>query len=83
MLESMTPEQRELYEPPARAAAEAARKVESRGIPPDRVAKAVEHALTAARPKTRYVVGVDARVQAAARKLLPDRLLDRLVASQM
>jgi NAD(P)-dependent dehydrogenase (short-subunit alcohol dehydrogenase family) len=83
MLESMTAEQRELYEPPARAAAKAARKAEDRGISPERVAKAVEQALTAGRPKTRYVVGVDARVQAAARKLLPDRLLDRLVASQM
>jgi NAD(P)-dependent dehydrogenase (short-subunit alcohol dehydrogenase family) len=83
MLESMTAEQRELYEPPALAAVEAARKTEARGIAPDRVAKAVEHALTASRPKTRYLVGVDARVQAVARKLLPDRLLDRLVASQM
>ena len=83
MLESMTDDQRKLYEPPARAAAEGARKAEARGIPADRVAKAVEHALTSARPKTRYLVGVDARIQAGLHKLLPDRLLDRLVETQM
>ena len=82
-LESMTAEQRELYEPPVKAAAEGARKAEERGIEPDRVAKAVEHALTASHPKTRYLVGTDARIQAALHRLLPDRLLDRLVASQM
>jgi NAD(P)-dependent dehydrogenase (short-subunit alcohol dehydrogenase family) len=83
LLETMSPQQRELYEGPARAAAEGARKAEARGIPPDRVAKAVEHALTSSRPKTRYLVGVDARVQATVRKWLPDRVVDRLVASQL
>jgi NAD(P)-dependent dehydrogenase (short-subunit alcohol dehydrogenase family) len=83
VLESMSPEQRELYEGPSRAAAEGARKAEVRGIPPDKVAKAVEHALTSTRPKTRYLVGVDARIQAVVRKWLPDRLVDRLVASQL
>jgi NAD(P)-dependent dehydrogenase (short-subunit alcohol dehydrogenase family) len=83
VLGTMAPEQRDLYEEPARAAAEAARQSEARGIPPDRVAKAVEHALTSSRPKTRYLVGVDARIQAIAHRWLPDRLLDRLVASQL
>jgi NAD(P)-dependent dehydrogenase (short-subunit alcohol dehydrogenase family) len=83
VLETMNPGQRELYEGSARAAAAAAGKAGERGLAPDRVAKAVEHALTASRPKTRYLVGVDARVQAAVRKLLPDRVIDRLVASQM
>lgn len=83
VLSSMSPEQLQVYEGPARAAAEGARKAEERGIPPDRVAKAVEHALTSSRPKTRYLVGVDARIQATVRKWLPDRLIDRVVASQM
>jgi NAD(P)-dependent dehydrogenase (short-subunit alcohol dehydrogenase family) len=83
VLGEMSPQHRELYEGPAQAAAEAARKAEARGIPPDRVAKAVEHALTASRPKTRYLVGVDARIQATLRKWLPDRVFDRLIASQM
>jgi NAD(P)-dependent dehydrogenase (short-subunit alcohol dehydrogenase family) len=55
----------------------------ARAIPPIRVARAVEHALTARRPKTRYVVGRDARGQALAKWLLSDRMLDRLMRWQM
>lgn len=54
-----------------------------RGIPPDEVAKAVEHALTARKPKTRYLVGNDARLQAALRVVIPDRILDGLVERQL
>jgi hypothetical protein len=43
------------------------------------VVKAVVHALTAARPKTRYLVGRDAKVRALMVRLLPDRLADRLL----
>jgi len=50
-----------------------------RGISPDEVAKRVEHALTARRPKTRYLVGTDARAQALLRSL-PDRARDALIA---
>jgi NAD(P)-dependent dehydrogenase (short-subunit alcohol dehydrogenase family) len=58
-------------------------QLEGRGIPPDRVAKAIEHALTARRPKTRYLVGIDAQMQAAAASVLPDRLVDRLITMQL
>lgn len=51
-----------------------------RGAPPEKVAKVVVHALTARRPRTRYLVGADARAMATLTRLLPDRLLDRLVA---
>lgn len=43
-----------------------------KAIEPDRVADAVMHALTAKRPKARYLVGTDAKVQAAIARL-PDR----------
>lgn len=59
---------------------EAARKTAERGIPPQRVAEVVGHALTADRPRTRYLVGADAKVQAGLKALVPDRLRDRLVA---
>jgi hypothetical protein len=48
------------------------------GIAPARVARVVEHALTSSRPRTRYLVGRDARMQAVARRL-PDRARDRLI----
>ncbi len=47
-------------------------EAEEKAIEPDRVAEAVEHALTAKRPKARYLVGTDARIQAAVSRL-PDR----------
>ncbi len=50
-----------------------------RAIAPDRVARVIERALTARRPKTRYLVGRDAKLGARAAALLPDRLLDRLL----
>jgi NAD(P)-dependent dehydrogenase (short-subunit alcohol dehydrogenase family) len=54
--------------------------VASRGIPPDKAARAIEHALSARRPRTRYLVGVDAKVQARVKYLIPTRLFDRIVA---
>jgi NAD(P)-dependent dehydrogenase (short-subunit alcohol dehydrogenase family) len=50
-----------------------------RAISPDVVAKTVEQALTASRPKTRYLVGADAKLRALMVKLLSDRLSDRLL----
>jgi len=50
------------------------------GLPPDAVAKQVEHALTARRPRTRYLVGRDARSRAPLARLLPDRVLDAAIA---
>jgi NAD(P)-dependent dehydrogenase (short-subunit alcohol dehydrogenase family) len=58
---------------------EVARKTGARGIPPEKVAVKIEHALSARRPRTRYLVGADARGQAFAAWLLPDRLLDWLI----
>ena len=52
------------------------------GLPPAVVADAVVHALTASRPKTRYLVGGDAKRRALFQKL-PDRLRDRLIARKL
>jgi NAD(P)-dependent dehydrogenase (short-subunit alcohol dehydrogenase family) len=62
---------------------EAAHKFEAAGIPPDRVARSVEHALTSGRPRTRYVVGFDATMQRLLAAVVPDRTLDALVAMQL
>lgn len=50
-----------------------------RGISPLAVARTVHHALTARNPKTRYLVGWDARLRALANTLLPDTVIDWLV----
>jgi len=54
-----------------------------RGIPPEKVARVIEHALSAARPRTRYLVGIDAKVQARIKPLIPARVFDRIVARMM
>jgi NAD(P)-dependent dehydrogenase (short-subunit alcohol dehydrogenase family) len=52
-------------------------KRSAEGAPADAVAKVVERALTAERPKPRYLVGRDARIRAGVERL-PDRLRDRV-----
>jgi NAD(P)-dependent dehydrogenase (short-subunit alcohol dehydrogenase family) len=46
--------------------------------PAGNVAVAIEHALTAEKPKTRYLVGRDAKLRSSVEKL-PDRLRDRIL----
>ena len=50
--------------------------------PADQVARAVSEALTARRPKTRYLAGKDAKAVAVMARMLPDRLKDRAVARE-
>jgi NAD(P)-dependent dehydrogenase (short-subunit alcohol dehydrogenase family) len=54
-----------------------------RGIPPEKVAKAIAHALESKRPKSRYLVGLDAKVQARLGPLIPTALFDRIIARQL
>ncbi len=62
---------------------EVVRKTAERGIPPEKVAKTVERALTASRPRTRYPVGLDAQVQARLRPFVPTPIFDKIVARAM
>jgi len=52
-----------------------------RGANPGKVARAVEHALFSRRPKTRYLVGTDAKAQDILARWLPDRLRDAIIRS--
>lgn len=62
---------------------EVVRQTAERGIPPEKVARVVEHALSSNRPRTRYLVGLDAKVQARIRPLIPTPVFDRIVARMM
>jgi NAD(P)-dependent dehydrogenase (short-subunit alcohol dehydrogenase family) len=53
------------------------------GLPAERVADVVHHALTARSPRTRYLVGRDAKLRAMLQSLLPDRWRDALVLSRL
>jgi NAD(P)-dependent dehydrogenase (short-subunit alcohol dehydrogenase family) len=74
------PQTEELYGKPLAAVRRASRKLGERGISPDRVAATIEHALTARHPRTRYLVGVDAKIQARVKIVTPTRVWDRIVA---
>ena len=52
---------------------------EAGGVAPLEVAKAIAHALSAKRPRTRYRVGADARISWWLARFLPDRALDALL----
>jgi NAD(P)-dependent dehydrogenase (short-subunit alcohol dehydrogenase family) len=79
-LEAVTStELRTLYEGVIAAVRKVVEKAAKRAIPSDAVAKVVEEALTSPRPKTRYLVGADAKLRALMVKILPDRISDRLL----
>jgi NAD(P)-dependent dehydrogenase (short-subunit alcohol dehydrogenase family) len=78
VIEKLPPRGRELYEKALRkfdATTDAFRK---RASTPDAVAKAIQHALTASRPKTRYTVGLDSKALSFLGWALPDRTRDAI-----
>ena len=78
--EELGPEAIELYGDALEATARAAAETGKRGIPAEHAAEVVERALTARRPRARYLVGRDAYGMTAAKRLLPAKLHDRLTA---
>ena len=80
---SRSPQREALYGKAIAAYREVVKATAERGIPPEKVAATIEHALSAGRPKTRYLVGIDAKVQARLKPLIPTRVFDRIVARMM
>jgi NAD(P)-dependent dehydrogenase (short-subunit alcohol dehydrogenase family) len=77
--DALAPEALERYGARLRAMRMFAAARAASAAPADSVARAVEHALTARRPRTRYLVGRDARIRAVVERL-PDRVRDRAVS---
>jgi NAD(P)-dependent dehydrogenase (short-subunit alcohol dehydrogenase family) len=78
-VEDYPPEAAELYgERVEKFRRLAAERASTQAAPPDEVAKAIEHALTADKPRTRYLVGPDAKRRARLQRL-PDRVRDRML----
>jgi NAD(P)-dependent dehydrogenase (short-subunit alcohol dehydrogenase family) len=74
------PEVRERYGEIIDAVRKESEKNRTEGVPPQEVAEAVAHALTAAKPKTRYLVGRDAKMRGPMAKAMPDRLMDAAIS---
>jgi NAD(P)-dependent dehydrogenase (short-subunit alcohol dehydrogenase family) len=78
---AMGTELRRLYEPTVAAVRKVVEEAAKRAVPAGVVAKAVEQALTVPVPKTRYLVGTDAKIRAFIGQILPDRIMDRLLTA--
>jgi NAD(P)-dependent dehydrogenase (short-subunit alcohol dehydrogenase family) len=79
-LAAMSEEHRRLYDGLLTGSRKLIRATAKRAAPAEKVVKVVEQAVTAPRPRTRYVVGADARGQILMRTVLPDRAFDAVVA---
>lgn len=77
--DELPPPGRALYGKPLAALRASMAGTYTQGSAPEVVADAICDALTAPRPKTRYLPGSQARLIATLRWLLPDRLVDRII----
>jgi NAD(P)-dependent dehydrogenase (short-subunit alcohol dehydrogenase family) len=73
------PELQEEYGRVPAAFAKVLTDTERRGVAPEQVAATIERALTARRPRARYLVGRDARGMVLAHALLPSGAFDRVL----
>lgn len=73
------PEAATLYGPAIERMRAFAAQRTRQAVPPSAVAEVVADALTADKPRTRYLVGPQARALATLRAALPDRWFDRLL----
>ncbi|WP_439657761.1 SDR family oxidoreductase [Lentzea sp. HUAS TT2] len=81
--EGMTPEQHGRYD---KLMAAFLRQVEAfarDGVEPERAAAVISRAIAARKPRTRYTVGPDAAMVVPLSRIVPDRLLDRVLRRQM
>jgi NAD(P)-dependent dehydrogenase (short-subunit alcohol dehydrogenase family) len=80
LISEMPPEAERLYGRLVAGVRRETVKIErERGLSPRAVAEVIGTALTVERPRTRYVVGREAKVRANLARLLPDRAMDRLI----
>lgn len=78
-----SPQREALYGKAIESYRKVIRNTAERGIAPEKVAQVVEHALAARRPRSRYLVGLDAKVQARLKPWIPTPVFDRIVARAM
>jgi NAD(P)-dependent dehydrogenase (short-subunit alcohol dehydrogenase family) len=80
MIAQAPPELAERYGEVVEAIMKESRKNATDGTPPQDVADAVGHAITSDKPKTRYLVGRDAKMRGPIARVVPDRVMDAAIA---
>lgn len=76
----MSPAHRDLYRRHTAGLRSVIGRFGPRAMPPDAVARVVERALTARRPRARYLAGTDAHAMIAMQAVLPTRVGDAVTA---
>ncbi len=76
-------EAKRLYGKQIEAMVEASRETAERGIEPEAVAKVIGRAIKRRRPRTRYLVGIDAKIMRRVSSVLSDRMADRAIRRSM
>lgn len=79
LLEKIPQEVQQVYSSQIDSLRKSVQHAEATAVECSAVTKAVRHAMTASCPKTRYVVGREARMASIFSRVLPDSVLDRLV----
>jgi NAD(P)-dependent dehydrogenase (short-subunit alcohol dehydrogenase family) len=77
--DDMTADQLSRYGSLIDAMSEMARSFDKDGVSSEHAANVIAKAATASRPRTRYTIGRDAAMLARLSRVLPDRVLDRVV----
>ena len=81
---TMPPEAEQLYGSMVEALRKETVKIaQQTGIEPSEVAEVIGRALTAKRPRTRYLVGREAKMRGPVAKIMPDRMMDRAIMRQL
>jgi NAD(P)-dependent dehydrogenase (short-subunit alcohol dehydrogenase family) len=77
------PRMRELYGATIERYRKVVQDTAERGIPAEKVAAKIEHALEAPRPRSRYLIGIDAQVMARLKPVVPTPVFDWVIARAM
>jgi NAD(P)-dependent dehydrogenase (short-subunit alcohol dehydrogenase family) len=80
---SVGEEMLERYRPNLERVEKFIKLAEKNGVPAEKAAKVIASAVTSDRPRARYLLGPDARVQLALETVLPTRVADRLFAKML
>jgi NAD(P)-dependent dehydrogenase (short-subunit alcohol dehydrogenase family) len=83
LVAGMTDEQQARYRDVIAGARGRAQTLERSGVEPADAARVIVDAIEAPRPHARYLVGRDAKVMARMVRLLPDGIVDRLIARNL
>jgi NAD(P)-dependent dehydrogenase (short-subunit alcohol dehydrogenase family) len=83
ILSGASPRMHELYGAAIEKYRKVVRDTAERGIPPEKVAAKIEDALSASRPHTRYLIGMDAQVMARLKPFVPTPVFDWVIAKAM